>query len=92
LNAADVGDPDDSSAEGVTEIAGGGRLVWRAARYRLERARAVEVAAGDAGEHDVVLIGEELALAEAASDSATCGAIGTERTLPDFGEVRWPFV
>jgi hypothetical protein len=65
---SDVGDPDDLRAECVAEVV---EAEW-AERGSLQRCAmalrkrgAVEVAAGDAGEDDVVIVREELALAEA---------------------------
>jgi hypothetical protein len=68
LDTADVRDADDSRAEGVAQVveaerAEGGSL--EGSSVALGEGGAVEVAAGDAGEDDIVIVDEALALAEA---------------------------
>ena len=92
LDAADVGLGDHARPERVAQVVKAQRPkpARPAPPVAAPQRRAVEVAAELAGEHQIVVAGRKLALAELREASATSGAIGTERTFPDFGVVSAP--
>jgi hypothetical protein len=95
LDAADVGDADDPRPERVAEVVEAERSqcgsIERGAVALRER-RTVEVAADDPEKTSSSSSVKYSRWPSRASASATFVAIGTERTLPDFGVVRRPFV
>ena len=93
LHPADVRLSDHPRAERVPEIVEAQRPQLRPSRRCLVAAaqrRAVEEPAGLAGEYQLVIAREPVALESFANAFATSGASGTERTLPDLGVVRAP--
>jgi hypothetical protein len=93
LHAADVGLRDHPRPEHVSQIVKSHRSQPGSVQRCLEpptHRRAVQVAAGVADEHKVVVSDQLLSAAELRQRWATPGAIGTERTLPDFGVVSVP--
>jgi hypothetical protein len=89
----DVGLGDHPSAERVTQVVEAqpphGRPLERVLVAFAKRV-AVERYARLPGEDEAVLIGEAVALAKPRECARHVGAMGTERTLPDFGVVRYP--
>jgi hypothetical protein len=89
LDAPDVRHADDPRSERVAEVVEAERSQrgsFERGAVTLRKRRAVEVAADDAAENEVVLVGEVLPLAQPSE------RLCEDRTLPDFGVVRWPLV